>query len=278
MNIIFEYSTGISRRKYALDITRYVLHGSILSTPNLLPFHGSRGRVPIPERASRLPARVKPSTAREGRRERMPHLETRCKQPRINLERERERTKFLLTMATLKARCLRDWRWFAVRSHDASSSSWFRDDPRQPCCTAPPESPQFPEALNKPTVETAEFKTPEASRPHRVGPLVRVSRTRYDAVDKKRAASVRIDAAKVNSVSGSTFKRATDGSPRVSRARTCVRVFARFIARHCRKKSAPGAPKPYHTASIKRLRSCVALFFSCRFFFFRFNDNDRAAV
>lgn len=86
-----------------LNIQREVFQGTILDIhaalfrafliyfrSATLSRRGSRGRAPIPERVGRLPAQVKPSTAREGRRERMPHLETRCKQPRVNLEREKE--------------------------------------------------------------------------------------------------------------------------------------------------------------------------------------------
>lgn len=61
----------------------------IYSRSVTLSCRGSRGPAPIPERVGRLPARVKPSTVREGRRELTPHLETRCKQPRVNLEGER---------------------------------------------------------------------------------------------------------------------------------------------------------------------------------------------
>jgi len=84
-----------------------MVHDSISSLPNSLPFRGALSprvkgtRAPIPERVGRLPARVKLSTTREGRRERTPHLETRCKQPRLNLEREKASKFHLSTTATL---------------------------------------------------------------------------------------------------------------------------------------------------------------------------------
>lgn len=60
-------------------------------------------------------------------------------------------------------------------------------------------------------------------------------------------------------------ERHTRCSPRVSHIRTCA--FARFIARHCRKKSgAPGAPKPFRVDQMSLLYIyiyyCVAPFFS----------------
>lgn len=147
----------------------------------------------------------------------------------------------------------------------------------------PPESPQFPEALNKPAVETAEFKR-RRPRGRAASGLVRVSRTRYDAVDKKRAASVRTDAAKVNSVSGSTFKRATDG---LTLCLSCTHVRTCVCAIYCAalsKEISPGAPKPFHIASIKHLRYCAAFFFLfSRFCFFLFPSTttpigDRCAI
>jgi len=156
------------------------------------------------------------------------------------------------------------------RSHVASSSSWSRDDPRQPCCTAPPESPQFPEALNKLAVETAEFKTPEASRPHHVGSLVRVSRTRYDMVDKKRAASVRTDRRRrkwIPSRVQLSKERQTAHLVFLAHARACVCLhdLLRGIVER-------NQPRRHRNHSIPRVDQTIfataSLFFSCHFFFF----------
>lgn len=87
---------------------------------------------------------------------------------------------------------------------------------------------------------------------------------------------MRTNAAKVNSVLGLTFKRATHGSPCVSSTHVCARARARACAIYCAalsKEISPGAPKPFHTVSIKCLFYiyCAALFFLFLFFFF---NND----
>lgn len=88
--------------------------------------------------------------------ERAPHLETRCKQPRVNLGREREaesRLLWLRAALSLKIHCLRG-RPPTIRRRGSRRLLPGSLDGRAAVLYDWPESPQFPEVLNKTAVET----------------------------------------------------------------------------------------------------------------------------
>lgn len=100
----------------------------------------------------------------------MLHLETRCKQPRVNLGREREaKSRLLWLRATLSLNILR-----CLRGHPPTirrrGSRRLLPGSRAAVLYDRPESPQFPEVLNKPArSRLCGIQTPGALRPRRVG-------------------------------------------------------------------------------------------------------------
>lgn len=106
---------------------------------------------------------------------------------------------------------------------------------------------------------------------------VRVSRARYETVDKKRAASVRTKRGESEFRRGFDFRKERHMAHLVSQARTCA--CACVCAIYCAalsKEISPGAPKPFHNCVDQMSpRYCAALsffffFFFSFFFFFRF--------